>query len=142
MEKPNHKYAFTWPKHTGSIVITYGANSYLTNVAIEQVLPTEGIEEFLKLVPVIHDEKRLQEYIKWSQAKVSTSVTELTFEHFYEAFGNRKGKEEAQKAWKKLSEADQLKAYLYIPTYLRTMTNDRVAQLYPASYLNKKRWND
>lgn len=69
------------------------------------------------------------------------------FEQFYEAFGNKKARQEALAAWGKLRPDNQL-----VQVILKAIARQRVAycwdlpggkiQPYPASWLNGRRWED
>jgi len=70
-----------------------------------------------------------------------TSVqTEITYAMFYAKYDYKVAKAEGEKAWRKLSKADQVDAYYYIPAYEAFRKSNQHNKLYPASYLNARRW--
>lgn len=66
---------------------------------------------------------------------------ELTFENFYNLFGNKVGKMESKRAWEKLSKKDKINAIIGIKHYDNYLKrNPKYSKTYPATYLNKRRW--
>jgi hypothetical protein len=80
-----------------------------------------------------------------SATKGKTKVTEInrevTFDMFWDKYDYKiSGKEEAKRAWKKLSKLDQLLAFDYIKQYEGQLKLNPVSKLYASTYLNAKRW--
>jgi hypothetical protein len=66
---------------------------------------------------------------------------DITFEMFWDKYNYKtSGKEEAKKAWTKLSKSNQTAAYDYISVYESILKQNPVAKQYGSSYLNAKRW--
>jgi hypothetical protein len=65
----------------------------------------------------------------------------IPFENFYEAYGFKRDRQDAVKAWNKLSSKDRQKAIDYIPTYYK-LKKEWQETRYPATYLNKRTWED
>lgn len=81
---------------------------------------------------------------KWKTLKAFKVVQEskpVSFDDFYEAYGNKTGKKAAQNSWKRMSKANQLLAFQYINRY-KFKLNPGTALKYPATYLNGECWND
>ena len=72
------------------------------------------------------------------------SVTKLdaSFDDFWAKYPHKVGKKDALTKWAKMKEIDRQEAYNYLKTYIRKADKERVAYLYPASYLNSNRWED
>lgn len=66
----------------------------------------------------------------------------LDFTTFYNLYRYKVGKLEAQRAWKKLNKADQLKAIKQIKAYEGFLHRKRIEKVHPATYLNKRRFDD
>jgi hypothetical protein len=64
-----------------------------------------------------------------------------SFLMFWEAYELKKGKPAAMKAWKRLSKADRDAAIEGIAPYRRSIS-DKKYQRHPATYLNKRTWDD
>lgn len=87
-------------------------------------------------------EKALRGMADKMKARLIQVKQTLTFQDFYEEYGNKVGKQKAANAWKRLSKADQQAAFDYIGRYKHQVSTQGVAMLYPATYLNQKRWQD
>lgn len=68
--------------------------------------------------------------------------TDESFDKFWEAYGYKKSKQSAFNAWKRLSDKDKKKALENIPLYLQDCKRNQRSIQYPATYLNKKTFND
>lgn len=65
------------------------------------------------------------------------------FEAFWEAFGYKKAKPNALKAWSKINpDAELLAKIVAAATAYRASISDRSYQAYPATWLNARRWED
>lgn len=73
--------------------------------------------------------------------KVKEITREITFDMFWDAYNYKtSGKEEAKRAWAKLSKVNQVMAYDYIKQYESQLKLNPVSKQYGSSYLNAKRW--
>jgi len=76
------------------------------------------------------------------EAKISVIHDEITFDKFWEEYGYKADKQDAIKAWNKLTPSQQLKAFLYIPTYKDFVKKQGHAIKMAKTYLNPERdWN-
>jgi hypothetical protein len=67
----------------------------------------------------------------------------LVFVDFYNAYGVKQSKVDAIKAWKKLSEEDQKRAFAYIRKYDMILASETWRKkMLPASYINRQLWKD
>lgn len=74
-------------------------------------------------------------------------VEPYPFEVFWNTFNFKKDKRTAEKAWKKLNNKDRAAAMAAIPNYHAYLEHKRATgfnqnNLYPATYLNGRRWED
>lgn len=74
-------------------------------------------------------------------------VEPYPFEAFWKTFNFKKNKQTAEKAWKKLNNKDRAAAMAAIPNYHAYLEHKRSTgfnqnNLYPATYLNERRWED
>lgn len=72
---------------------------------------------------------------------VISSNAGVSFETFWQAYGNKKSKPTAEKAWNKLTPEQQHSALDAIPAFKASIP-DWHSLPYPASYLNQHRWED
>lgn len=108
-----------------------------------EFLNTNNIDELFKKVYKITHEGDLLNLSK----ELSYQIKELTpanFETFWSKYNYKMGKVEAEKAFKKLKDSDKKLAIVAIKKYDSDVNNSfpKVAKLYPATYLNKKRFLD
>ncbi|MEI7487952.1 MAG: hypothetical protein WCJ72_11185 [Chryseobacterium sp.] len=119
----------------------YGLNNVLRSIEFDGDWLVEGIEK-VKMIFPSSTEKMLTEMQNQKQDSkwVFAELTEVSFDAFYKRYPKKVGrKEDTQKAWNKLSEADQMEAILFVSELIR-LKNDGTAFPYPSTYLNKKYW--
>lgn len=135
------KFVITSSNFEGGINLAFDAEGKLVKFETEAVLSDEKFNFFMNNMPRHMD--KLDYFRTLKSVKVVEVITEISFEDFYEQFGNKVGKLKAQNAWKQLSRAEQVRAYSNIIKYKNYLKlNPGIAHLYPATYLNQKRWND
>jgi hypothetical protein len=69
----------------------------------------------------------------------------MTFECFYKAYPVKRSRVSAQRAWKKLNEADRKRALDTLSAHVRFWDVAGVEKQfipYPATWLNQRRWED
>ena len=109
--------------------------------ALEVEAPDFGVEDSHKLrYSIMYTEKEFLEVTKKHKVIVSLVDLNITFSMFWDKYAYKVGKPEAEKAWSKLSEIDRQQAYHYISAYEAFRKNSLHNKLYPASYLNARRW--
>lgn len=134
------KYILSSPKLAGSINLRYNEFNKLMAVEFSGDLTDVQYRWFLEKLPIL--ESGLNELTTKSTIKIIKEVEEVTFEDFYEAFGNKEGRQKAQHVWDRMPKNDQVKAYMYIGRYNTKLKVAGTAKAYPATYLNQKRWED
>lgn len=76
-----------------------------------------------------------------NKLKIKEITRQITFEMFWDAYNYKtSGKEEAKRAWAKLSKINQVMAFDYIKQYEAQLKLNPVSKLYGSTYLNAKRW--
>ena len=67
---------------------------------------------------------------------------EVTFDMFWNRYNDkeRSSKKKTQVLWEKMTEGNQIKAYLYLPTYNRK--RGTAEKKYATTYLNDELWNN
>jgi hypothetical protein len=64
------------------------------------------------------------------------------FKDFWEAYPLHKAKQEAERAWGRLSVSDRKAALAALPSYRESCQRTGVAYKYPQGWLNGRRWED
>jgi hypothetical protein len=127
-------------KFDGRILVWY-QDGVLVKISYEEAVMTEKQRVWFKAAVAVNEEGLMESL--GGHFVVVEEFEEVQFIDFYKAFDNKVGKIRAEGVWKRMSKADQLKAYMYIPRYKTWLkTNPGVGQLHPVTYLNAKRWED
>lgn len=74
--------------------------------------------------------------------EVITGSPDLSFDSFWKLYSYKVGKVTAEKAWKKLSKTDKLKAIKSIKPYNSYLRRKGIEKAYAATYINKRRFDD
>lgn len=65
-----------------------------------------------------------------------------TFQQFWDAYGLKRDRFAAERAWNKLSATDKRKAIAAIPDYNADCQQRGINRMYAQGYLNHHRWED
>lgn len=138
-------YVIESTRYEGEIRYSYNASGLLVGYQALCDIDDERLALIIQHLPLTRDTLMHMVEIARRQ-KTLTRFYELVqscdFDTFWAAYPHKVGKTEARKSWTKLKDSEQNKAVQYIPDYKKQATRDRVAYLYPATYLNQKRWED
>ena len=69
-------------------------------------------------------------------------TTCFSFEQFWEAYGQKKGRKDCEKRYSKISEAERMLIKHALPKYDAYLKATGLSQLYPLTFLNGEHWND
>ena len=69
-------------------------------------------------------------------------MKEITFSQFWDAYGLKRDKIAAERAWKRLGKRDQRAAFDGIKAYKEDCANHNRMMMYAQGYLNHRRWED
>ena len=64
------------------------------------------------------------------------------FKDFWKAYPRKRGKEDAEKAWKRMTAMEKKSAIAAIPAYIADYQQSNIPFKYPQGWLNGKRWKD
>jgi hypothetical protein len=133
------KYLLTSPNFAGEMIFGYDADGQLKYYENNAELSTEHIYLLSTHFPFHVD--NLSYLVKKGSIK---EITDLTFDHFWEAYNNKVGnKAAAEKIWVKLSEADRIAVLDHLPKYrFYLQTHQGLMQAYPTTFLNQRRWEN
>lgn len=74
--------------------------------------------------------------------EVTVSPADVSFEAFWNLYGYKVDKFQAEKYFKKLKEADLIKLFLSIPEYKKFCERKNIAQKYPSTYITQRSFID
>ncbi len=91
--------------------------------------------------PVSEDVVLSWKYVLKKNFEIFKEEFDITFLNFYALYDYKVGKQEAEKAWNKLSKKDKISAIIGVKHYNNYLKrNNGIAKTYPSTYLNKRRW--
>lgn len=131
------RYLITTYRTGAELVLGYDARGLLNELLLRNVEP-EHIDWTLKHAPI----REAEIATRFPSAVAKVSPLDVTFEDFYGKYRNKVGKKEAFAVWSKLPLVKRQQAFDYIERYQNACARDRVALMYPATYLRAERWLD
>lgn len=136
------RFTITSTAFEGELTFTYNEEGLLTGFFNDAKLAEEHLIFLHGNFPVL---ETLLERMAGNSKTMTIRLTthEVTFEQFWDAWKLKVDKQDAMKAWEKMSIADRIQAFERIPQYnfyLSTRPNQNA--LYPATYLRGKYEND
>lgn len=136
-----HKYLLTNRKSGNSLEAEFDQRGLLCAFRIEGEPPAEGIAAMLRNFPL--QESEVQNF-RPDIFKVECIPVDVKFADFWDAYGQKVGKQNAEKEWSKLSIADRARAIRVLPRYrlfLQSFSPPRRAKD-PERYLSQRVFND
>jgi hypothetical protein len=137
------KFILTSDAWSGEITLEYDDLHLLINMNLKEAeLSEEQHLWFLRNMP--RELAELQKLLdKSKSAKLTEAPQEVTFEMFWDAYDEkvRSSKKKALKVWSRMTDANRLKAYLFIPKYNRSILPG-CNKKYAETYLNAELWNN
>ena len=133
----NERYSFLNP--TDKIISLL---NNLKDIDIQYTKDYFNNKEVLDETIIINDMDKQVEINLGNEFKIPT------FEEFWDLFNYKHDKGDAIKAWDKINTKSKVLAMEYIPKYVSVTTNGRdgndgcIARRYPATYLNKRTWEN
>jgi hypothetical protein len=119
------------------VQLSFNDNGILINY---EIMSPQVESVTANVVRLVTSEKNFQELIKQSNLNVVRVQRNITFEMFWEAYGYKVGRHEAEAQWNKLSKVDQEAAYDYIKIYKARVKVEQVPMRHASTYLFKKTW--
>lgn len=137
------KYILTSIKLKGKILVEFTEHNILSKLEID---PQDATEKFVRwfLQRLPWHENAMTERTYHTLLKIEPVSDDLSFEAFWDKFGNKVGhKERARKLWDNLSDIDKAKCLASIPRYKAyCASHPHIQVLYPETYLSQKRWEN
>jgi len=134
------KYAITSPLLDGCITLEYERETGMIVQATFDFAMKRDQAQWLSAHFPTHSSMadKLVNILKGTVTKYDAVPT---FAEFYNRYGNKVGKKEAETAWKKLTDRERVDATMHISKYKQSIKGWQ-DMLMPASYLSKKRFMD
>ncbi|MFK7060929.1 hypothetical protein V3Q90_12475 [Flavobacterium oreochromis] len=113
---------------------TYSADAKELLTQLKLVFPAD--EESIK-----NSWMKEAKYLKYFDIEVSPADT--SFDALWQIYDYKLGKQDAERAFKKLKQGEIIEIFLDVPKYKNWLkANPKIAQLYLATYINAKRYQD
>ena len=137
-----NRYYLTSIQFEGEIEFGYCSEGYLVRYENHAALDNLQRAWLLRNIPIhIND---LEQLGKKSKTITLTQVKQnVSFDDFWRRYDHKtvSSKKKALTAWQRMSEAEQIKAYNYIPRYLQNLPTG-ISKKYAETYLNSQLWNN
>ena len=123
------------------ITFKYDLNGVLRILEFDGEWEADKVSKIIAKIPtelqiILEDIRKQKPENPW----IFAELTDLSFEAFYKRYPKKVGrKEQTEKMYNKLNEADKMEAILYIAELIK-LKSDGTAFPYPATYLNQKHW--
>lgn len=131
------------------VVYEFDSEGKLRAFEINKKMTDEQFGNFRKWLPYTEQELHcwVQELrVRGIKYRLIEGVLDLSFENFYNQYayngGEKRNRLNAERAWKRLGEADKVNALRYISKYMVACKNSGIGIKYPDTYINQRAWND
>lgn len=130
----------------GAVYISFWLDNSLESIAFDIKCTAKQKTWACDIVPLAEKEDgAIDEYmtnLKKSGVPIELVPPDLSFQTFWDAYGIKQNRHRAEKIWKKMSDADKVKALLHIPKLKAYRLKMGYGPLHADSYLRDKRYND
>jgi hypothetical protein len=135
------KYILTSPRFSGDINVLYGPDNKLLLIDFMRAqLTDEQIEYFKLKLPVVFTPSFYEAFNSSTLTVLEEGYT-VTFEQWWNRYKKKHNKIRCEKIWNKLSEADQVNAYVMLSKYERHLTIENwKSKADPDTYLRQRYW--
>lgn len=141
----NRKFLVTTDLSPDGIIFSYTGDGLINGIEIMQKdMQEQTRQNILNQTHVI-----LDNFLAWAdfvtkkgKAVVIELNMQITFQMMWDKYDDklRSSKKRSEKTWNKLSEANRVKAFFYIPTYNKN--RGAAEKKYLETYLNAELWNN
>lgn len=131
----------TSPKIDGYISFEYNEADIIEKLEISGTLTDQQYAWLFSRFPWKYDQ--LPAFSRQAPDAVFTETErEITFKMFWDRYDDKvkSSKKKTESKWNNMTKANQVKAYLYIPTYFRTKGS--ADKKYTTTYLEAELWNN
>lgn len=125
----------------GEVIFTYNHKNLLENLNITGVLTPAQYRYLAVNMPVSADD--IAAFVKKTAgARFVVAPIKVTFDMMWDLYNDkvRSSKTKSLKKWNRMTTDNQVRAYLYFPTYDRNRGS--AEKKYLETYLNAEQWNN
>jgi hypothetical protein len=132
------RYLITSKRSDTQVTLGYDERGLLNEVLITNAADVAAIEYTFRHAPIREEEVK----VVFNQPHLVFTTLNVSFLDFWVKYNNKEGKKDAERAWSRMSAANQQLAFNYIQRYRDACMRDRKHIMYPATYLRAERWLD
>ena len=136
------KFELTSPAFEGCV--TYGFDDTTDRLVMVDMSSVPFSEELWKCIwSNLPATSKAMGKVKGRTGVITELVEEITFDMFWQRYDDkaRSSKVKTQRAWDKMPEREQVKAYQFIPRYFESIPPG-VCKKYATTYLSDQLWNN
>lgn len=132
------KFIIQGSSFEGELIFGYNTDDMLIYFENKALLSNEHIKWLATHFPFNRNDLS----IVFQKSKIK-ELTDISFEIFWNKYNNKVGnKQRTEKIWNHLSEGERLKIIETIPKYIAYLKQSKIAQAYPETFLNQRRWEN
>ncbi|MBK5213393.1 MAG: hypothetical protein JJE55_07010 [Flavobacteriaceae bacterium] len=128
---------------TGTMIFKYDLDGFLTHFELVDAQLDEKQRNWLYTQKFPYTVERLKHFYAISNFTVTKGMPDLSFEAFYNLFGNKVKRTRSESLWNKLTDTEKTNAIASVKPYKYWLGRQRgIAQQQPDTYISQKRWLD
>ncbi|MES2238882.1 MAG: hypothetical protein V4497_01355 [Bacteroidota bacterium] len=122
----------------------YNLNEYLIAFNVLEGEISEAHSDWLfKKGKFPYLEEQIKEWQKkLKQLTIEVLEPDISFDALWNLYGNKVSRFDAQKAFNKLSQADQIKCFMAVPGYKKYVFKKGIGTAHLATFINRQYYND
>lgn len=136
-------YTVIGTSFTGTMIFKYDLNGYLTHFQLVDAQLDDKQRQWLYTQKFPYTEARLKHFYTINNFTVTKGMPDVSFEAFYNLFGNKVKRARAETLFNKLTQTEKLNCIASVKPYKNWLSRQRgIAQQQPDTYISQKRWLD
>lgn len=132
-------FEITSTKFTGKVIVKFNDEDCFAGIDFSEAdISFEQVKWFLKKLPA--NSRSMGMYAGLDVSEVRETIDFAAFWNLYNDKA-RSSRVKTERVWNRMSRAEQVKAYNYVPKYFQSIPGG-VMKKYATTYLNDQLWNN
>ncbi len=132
-------FEITSTKFTGKVIVKFNEQDCFAGIDFSEAdISFEQVKWFLKKLPA--NSRSMGMYAGLDVSEVRETIDFAAFWNLYNDKA-RSSRVKTERVWNRMSRAEQVKAYNYVPKYFQSIPGG-VMKKYATTYLNDQLWNN
>lgn len=132
-------FEITSTKFTGKVIVKFNEQDCFAGIDFSEAdISFEQVKWFLKKLPA--NSRAMGMYAGLDVSEVRETIDFAAFWNLYNDKA-RSSRVKTERVWNRMSRAEQVKAYNYVPKYFQSIPGG-VMKKYATTYLNDQLWNN